>query len=173
MATGRSLGSGEGFPPVMRVGIGHDTHRLGQGGPLRLGGIEIPHDRHLIGHSDADVLLHAITDAILGTAALGDIGDLFPDTDETNRGRDSADMLARAAAKVREAGYEIVNLDCIVFAQRPKLTPHKEAIRRRISDILKLDASQVGLKAKTGEGVGEIGREEVIMAQCAALIESN
>ena len=157
----------------MRVGIGHDTHRLGQGGPLRLGGVEIPHDRHLIGHSDADVLLHAITDAILGAAALGDIGELFPDTDEANRGRDSADMLARAAGKVRQAGYEIVNLDCIVFAQRPKLTPHKEALRRRIAELLQLDAAQIGVKAKTGEGVGEIGREKVMMAQCIALLQSN
>jgi 2-C-methyl-D-erythritol 2,4-cyclodiphosphate synthase len=157
----------------MRVGIGHDTHRLGQGGPLRLGGVEIPHDRRLIGHSDADVLLHAITDALLGAAALGDIGELFPDTDQASRGRDSAEMLARAADKVRQAGYEIVNLDCIVFAERPKLTPHKEAIRRRVAEILKLNAAQVGLKAKTGEGVGEIGREEVMMAQCVALLESN
>ena len=157
----------------MRVGIGHDTHRLGQGGPLRLGGVEIPHDRHLIGHSDADVLLHAITDAILGAAALGDIGELFPDTDEANCGRDSADMLIRAAVKIREAGYEIVNLDCVVFAQRPKLTPHKELIRRRVAEILKLDAAQIGIKAKTGEGVGEIGREEVMMAQCVALLNLN
>ena len=154
----------------MRVGIGHDTHRLGPGGPLRLGGIEIPHDRHLLGHSDADVLLHAITDAILGAAALGDIGELFPDTDEANRGRDSAEMLSRTAAKAREAGYEIGNLDCIVFAQRPKLTPHKGAIRRRIAEILQLDPEQIGLKAKTGEGVGEIGREELMMAQCVALL---
>ena len=138
-----------------------------------MGGIEIPHDRHLIGHSDADVLLHAITDALLGAAALGDIGELFPDTDEANRGRDSANMLASAAAKVREAGYEIVNLDCIVFAQRPKLTPHREAIRRRIAEILQVDVEQVGMKAKTGEGVGEIGRAEVIMAQCIALLQSN
>jgi len=157
----------------MRVGIGHDTHRLGPGGPLRLGGVEIPHDRHLIGHSDADVLLHAITDALLGAAALGDIGELFPDTDEANRGRDSANMLAQAAAKVREAGYEIVNLACIVFAQRPKLTPHKEPIRRRVAEILQVDAKQVGMKAKTGEGVGEIGREEVMMAQCVALLHHN
>jgi 2-C-methyl-D-erythritol 2,4-cyclodiphosphate synthase len=112
----------------MRVGIGHDTHRLGQGGPLRLGGLEIPHDRHLVGHSDADVLLHAVTDALLGAAALGDIGELFPDTDPANRGRDSADMLTRAYAAVNEAGYELVNLDCIVFAQRPKLSPHKGAL---------------------------------------------
>ena len=138
-----------------------------------MGGIEIPHDHHLIGHSDADVLLHAITDAILGAAALGDIGELFPDTDQANLGRDSADMLRRAAAKAREAGYEIVNLDCIVFAQRPKLTPHKEAIRRRIAEILQVDAEQVGVKAKTGEGVGEIGREEIMMAQCVALLHHN
>jgi 2-C-methyl-D-erythritol 2,4-cyclodiphosphate synthase len=157
----------------MRVGIGHDTHRLGQGGPLRLGGVEIPHDRHLIGHSDADVLLHAITDAILGAAALGDIGDLFPDTDQANRGRDSADMLVRAVAKVREAGYEIKNLDCIVFAQRPKLSPHKAAICRRVAEILQIEPAAVGIKAKTGEGVGEIGREEVMMAQCVALLESH
>ena len=136
-----------------------------------MGGIEIAHDRHLVGHSDADVLLHAITDAILGAAALGDIGDLFPDTDAANRGRDSADMLARAAAKVREAGFRIENLDCIVFAQRPKLTPHKAEIRRRIAEILQVAEVQIGVKAKTGEGVGEIGREEVMMAQCVALLQ--
>jgi 2-C-methyl-D-erythritol 2,4-cyclodiphosphate synthase len=156
----------------MRVGIGHDTHRLSMGGPLRLGGIDIPHDRQAIGHSDADVLLHAITDALLGAAALGDIGELFPDTDEANRGRDSADMLSQAAARTRAAGYTIHNLDCIVFAQRPKLSPYKDAIRQRIAEILGLSPSQVGMKAKTGEGIGEIGREEAIMAQCVALLES-
>jgi 2-C-methyl-D-erythritol 2,4-cyclodiphosphate synthase len=157
----------------MRVGIGHDTHRLGSGGPLLLGGVEIPYGRHLIGHSDADVLLHAITDAILGAAALGDIGKMFPDTEEANRGRDSANMLQTAAASVRAAGYEVVNLDCIVFAQQPKLTPHKDAIRSRIAEILELQTAQIGLKAKTGEGSGEVGREEVMMAQCVALLESN
>jgi 2-C-methyl-D-erythritol 2,4-cyclodiphosphate synthase len=156
----------------MRVGIGHDTHRLAAGGPLRLGGIDIPHDRHAAGHSDADVLLHAITDALLGAAALGDIGELFPDTDEANRGRDSADMLRRAMAKVAEAGYRIVNLDCIVFAQKPKLGIYKEAIRQRLAQLLELSTGQTGIKAKTGEGVGEIGREEVIAAQCVALLVS-
>src|SRR5438045_4230930 len=112
----------------MRVGIGHDTHRLAAGGPLRLGGVDIPHDKHAVGHSDADVLLHAITDALLGAAALGDIGEMFPDTDPANKNRDSADMLAKAAARVRAASYSIVNLDCIVFAQRPKIGPHREAI---------------------------------------------
>jgi len=157
----------------MRVGIGHDTHRLGPGGPLRLGGIEIAHDRHAIGHSDADVLLHAITDALLGAAALGDIGELFPDTDPTNRGRDSAEMLRLAAQRVHEAGFMIVNLDCIVFAQNPKLSAHKEAIAHRVADILAIEPTQIGVKAKTGEGLGEIGNEQAIMAQCVALLSSN
>ena len=155
----------------MRVGIGHDTHRLAPGGPLRLGGLDVAHDRQAIGHSDADVLLHAITDALLGAAALGDIGELFPDTDPTNKNRDSADMLQQAAIQVRAAGYEIVNLDCIVFAQRPKLGQHKGTIRQRIADILELQPGQIGVKAKTGEGIGEIGREEAIMAQCIALLQ--
>jgi 2-C-methyl-D-erythritol 2,4-cyclodiphosphate synthase len=153
-----------------RIGIGHDTHRLGEGGPVRLGGIDIPHDKHLIGHSDADVLLHAITDAILGAAGLGDIGDMFPDTDEANRGRDSADMLRRAAEAVAQAGYGIGNLDCIVFAERPKLGPVKRQIRDRIGAILGLEPEQVGVKAKTGERLGVVGNEEAIMAQCVALI---
>jgi 2-C-methyl-D-erythritol 2,4-cyclodiphosphate synthase len=156
----------------MRVGIGHDTHRLAAGGPLRLGGIDVPHDRKAVGHSDADVLLHAITDALLGAAALGDIGELFPDTDPANRNRDSAEMLREAAARMAAAGHRIVNLDCIVFAQRPKLGPHKAAIRGRIAEILGLSPNQVGVKAKTGEGVGEVGREEAIMAQCVALLEN-
>jgi 2-C-methyl-D-erythritol 2,4-cyclodiphosphate synthase len=156
----------------MRVGIGYDTHRLAAGGPLRLGGVDIPHDKHAVGHSDADVLLHAITDALLGAAALGDIGEMFPDTDESNRGRDSADMLSRAVGRVTAAGYQIVNLDCIIFAQRPKISGHSVAVRRRVAEIVGVAADKVGLKAKTGEGVGEIGREELIGAQCVALLES-
>jgi 2-C-methyl-D-erythritol 2,4-cyclodiphosphate synthase len=155
----------------MRVGIGHDSHRLEAGGPLRLGGIDIPHDKHAVGHSDADVLLHAITDALLGAAALGDIGEMFPDTDEANRGRDSGEMLKRAAQEVALTGNTISNLDCIVFTQRPKLSTHKDAIRTRIADILGLNTTQVGLKAKTGEEVGEVGREELIAAQCVALLK--
>jgi len=156
----------------MRVGIGHDTHRLGEGGPLRLGGVEISHDCHLIGHSDADVLLHAITDALLGAAALGDIGELFPDTAAVNAGRDSADMLRLANDAVREAGYKIVNLDCIIFAQRPKLMDYKVAIARRVAEILDLSIAEVGIKAKTGEHVGLVGREEAIQAQCICLLSS-
>jgi len=158
--------------PSFRVGIGHDTHRLVPGGPLRLGGIDVPHDRQLAGHSDADVLLHAVTDALLGAAALGDIGLMFPDTDPANRGRDSAEMLRRALDAAAEAGWQVGNVDCIVLAERPKLAPHKEAIRRRLAEILDVEPDQVGLKAKTGEGVGEIGREEAIAAQCVVLLES-
>jgi 2-C-methyl-D-erythritol 2,4-cyclodiphosphate synthase len=139
---------------------------------LRLGGIDVHHDRHLVGHSDADVLLHAVTDAILGAAALPDIGRMFHNTDEANRGRGSADMLAAATSKVAEAGYRIVNLDCIVHAERPKLADYNDAIRHRIAGILRLNPNQIGLKAKTGEGMGPVGREEVIEARCIALIEA-
>lgn len=164
---------GEGFPSLdMRVGIGHDSHRLEAGGPLRLGGIDIPHDKHAVGHSDADVLLHAITDALLGAAALGDIGQMFPDTDEANRGRDSAEMLSQAMGRAVASGFSIVNLDCIIFAQKPKISGHSIAIRKRVAEILGVALERIGLKAKTGEGVGEIGREELIAAQCVALLES-
>ncbi len=153
-----------------RIGLGHDTHRLGDGGSLRLGGIDIPHTRHAIGHSDADVLLHAITDALLGGAALGDIGQMFPDTDPANRRRDSAEMLRLAYAEVLASGYTIGNIDCVIFAQKPKIGPHREAICRRIAEILNIDSGQVGVKAKTGELVGPIGREEAIAAECVALL---
>lgn len=156
----------------MRVGIGHDTHRLKPGGPLKLGGVEVPYEMGLLGHSDADVLLHAVTDALLGAAALGDIGELFPDTDPSNRGRDSAEMLRAAWSIVESVGWQIANLDCIVFAEQPKLWAYKQAIRERIASILDIDPGRVGLKAKTGEGVGIVGRQEVIAAQCVVLLES-
>ncbi len=156
--------------PAIRVGLGEDLHRLRPGGPLRLGGVDIPHESGLLGHSDADVLLHAVTDALLGAAALDDIGQRFPDTDPANRGRDSADMLARAYEAVRQAGWQVVNLDCVVLAERPKLAPHKTAIRQRIAAILGLPVECVGLKAKTGEQVGPIGRQEAIAARCVALL---
>lgn len=155
----------------LRIGLGEDTHCTEPGGPLRLGGVDVPHDRQLVGHSDADVLLHAVTDALLGAAALPDIGQLFPDSDEKNRDRDSAEMLAIAADEVAAAGYRIVNLDCVVAAERPKLADYQDAIRHRIAGILRLNPHQIGLKAKTGEGVGPIGREDVIEARCVALVE--
>ena len=156
---------------MFRIGLGHDSHRLGPGDGLVIGGVSIPHHRAAIGHSDADVLLHAITDALLGAAALGDIGEMFPDTDPANQGRDSADMLRRALDRVSAAGWRIVNLDCVIFAQRPKILPHRPAIRRRIAEILGIDEAAVWLKAKTGEGVGPIGEELAVGAECVVLIE--
>ncbi len=138
---------------------------------MRLGGVVIPFDHGLVGHSDADVLLHAVTDALLGAAALGDIGELFPDTDEANRGRDSADMLSLALERVQAAGYEVVNVDTIVFAQQPKLSPFKEPIRQRIAELLGITADRVGVKAKTGERVGPVGRQEAVMAEAIVLLE--
>ncbi len=155
---------------AVRAGIGHDTHRLTHGGPLILGGVSVPHDMKLVGHSDADVLLHAIIDALLGAAALGDIGQMFPEQMEANRGRDSAEMLTLAYRAVAEAGWQLGNLDSIVFAQRPKLADHREAIRRRLSEILDVATDAVSLKAKTGENVGPVGREEAIEAQCIVLL---
>ena len=154
----------------MRVGIGHDLHRLRPGGPLRIGGIDIPHDREAIGHSDGDALLHAMIDAMLGAAALGDVGQMFPDTDPANRGRDSTEMLAAALEAVTALGWEIVNIDCIVFVQRPKLLTHRLSIRQRLADILGIDLERVGLQAKTGEGIGSIGLEKAVAAQCVVLL---
>jgi 2-C-methyl-D-erythritol 2,4-cyclodiphosphate synthase len=127
----------------------------------------------MIGHSDADVLLHAVTDALLGAAALSDIGELFPDTDPANKGRDSADMLRRAWETVARQGWRIGNLDCVVFAERPKLGPLKQAMRERLAAILAIAPEQVGVKAKTGEKVGPIGREEAIAAECVVLLEKD
>ena len=154
----------------LRVGIGHDTHRLQPGGPLRIGGTDIPFDQELVGHSDADVLLHAITDALLGAASLGDIGELFPDTDDDNRSRDSVEMLSIARSLVAKAGFEIVNIDCVVFAQQPKLGPCKAEIRQNIATALNVDPDRIGVKAKTGERVGPVGLGECIEAQCVALL---
>lgn len=157
-----------------RIGLGEDRHRLDEPGtgPLRLGGVDVPHDHGLVGHSDADVLLHAITDALLGAAALPDIGELFPNTDEANRGRDSADFLRLAYEQVQAAGYELVNLDCVLSAQRPKLSPYKQAMREQIATTLEVSVDQIGLKAKTGEGVGPVGLEEAIDTRCIVLITS-
>ncbi len=155
----------------MRIGIGHDTHRLEPGGPLVLGGVRIEHEAHLAGHSDADVLLHAVTDALLGALALPDIGQLFPDTDARHRGRDSSEFVLEAVHQIHQRGYRVVNLDSIVFAQRPPLAPHKLAIRERLSELLQVPLTAVNVKAKTGERVGPVGREEAISAECVVLLE--
>lgn len=156
-----------------RVGIGHDTHRLISGDGIRLGGLFIPHDKALQGHSDADVLLHAVIDALLGAAGMGDIGDLFPDTEKENQGRSSVEMLRLAWKKVQRAGWKLQNLDCIVFAQRPKLGNFKQEIAKSIANALDVTPQQVNVKAKTGEGVGLVGEEIVIQAQCVALLISS
>ena len=154
----------------LRVGIGHDTHRLKSGGDLVLGGIKIDHTHSLDGHSDADVLLHAVTDAVLGAASLGDIGELFPNSSDENKNRDSGEMLQLAMTKVQNAGFSIINLDCIVFAQSPKLSPYKQAIAANIAQLLKISPDRVGVKAKTGEGVGPVGTKAAMKAQCVALL---
>ncbi|QDS96304.1 2-C-methyl-D-erythritol 2,4-cyclodiphosphate synthase [Roseimaritima multifibrata] len=156
--------------PPLRIGLGYDTHCLGNGGPLRVGGIDIEGDLHALGHSDADVLLHAITDALLGAADCGDIGQLFPDTDPENRGRDSAEFLAEAIRLVRAAGWEVTNIDCVLLAQRPKIAPYIDEIRQRIGEIANLYPTQIGIKGKTGEGIGPIGHSEAIAARCVALL---
>lgn len=137
---------------------------------MRLGGIDVPHDHGTEGHSDADVLLHAITDAILGAAGLPDIGELFPDTWEENRGRDSGEILQLAYGRVNLAHLRLVNLDCVIACEKPKLAEHKGAIRQRIADLLHAKADQINLKAKTGEGVGPVGQQHVIEARCVALL---
>lgn len=156
--------------PPLRVGLGYDSHRLGNGGPLRIGGIEISSDVHAIGHSDADVLLHAITDALLGSVAEQDIGRLFPDSDADNRGRDSADFLREALRRLRHHGMEIVNLDCVILAERPKMAPHINAMREVIGGQLDLPLDRISVKAKSGEGIGPIGHAEAIAARVAALV---
>ena len=153
-----------------RVGLGHDTHRLGPDRPLILGGVRVDYDRGLVGHSDADVLLHAVTDALLGAAALGDIGELFPDTDPSNKDLDSRIFLGAALARVRELGWEPVNLDCTLFAQRPKLSSYKPTIAQHLAQLLDLPADCVNIKAKTGEKVGPIGREEAMSADAIVLL---
>ena len=155
----------------MRIGIGHDTHRLEKGRPLILGGVRIEHFRGLVGHSDADVVLHAVTDALLGAAGLGDIGDAFPDADPANRDRDSADFIRETLERLAGQTWRVVNVDIIIFAQEPKLGPVKADIRRHLARILGIDLSTVNVKAKTGEGVGAIGRAEAISCQAVVLID--
>lgn len=156
--------------PSFRVGLGHDTHRLESGLRLIIGGIEILHEKGFVAHSDGDVLLHAITDAILGAAAMGDIGEWFPDTDPRYRGADSSVFLQEAVRLVEERGWRVGNVDCTVFAQRPKLSPYKQKIAARVAELLRIDGSCVNVKAKTGEKVGPVGHEESIDASAVALL---
>ena len=155
----------------LRIGHGYDVHRLTEGRALILGGVTIPYEKGLDGHSDADVLLHAIMDALLGAAARGDIGDLFPDTDEAYRGASSAALLREVGKRLTEAGYSVVNIDATVLAQRPKLAPHRERMRENIAAALGIDVSQVSVKATTEEGLGFTGRGEGMAAHAVAMLE--
>ena len=155
---------------AFRIGEGWDIHALVPGRKLLIGGVEIPFDRGLLGHSDADVLLHAITDALLGAAGLGDIGKHFPDTDERFKGADSIVLLTEAARRVREHGFQIGNVDSTVIAQAPKLAPHIEAMRGRIAQALDLPPAQVNVKAKTAEKLGPVGQGLAIEARAIVLL---
>ena len=154
----------------MRIGEGWDIHALVAGRKLTIGGVEIAFHLGLLGHSDADVLLHAITDALLGAAGLGDIGTHFPDSDVQFKGADSAKMLREAARRVRERGYAIGNVDCTVVAQAPRLAPYIAAMREAIARALDLEVAQVNVKAKTAEGLGPVGAGEAIEARAVALL---
>jgi 2-C-methyl-D-erythritol 2,4-cyclodiphosphate synthase len=156
---------------MMRIGHGYDVHKLVEGRELILGGVHIPHSLGLLGHSDADVLLHAISDAILGAAALGDIGKHFPDTDERFRGADSLVLLREVVRLVEQEGYRLGNLDAIVIAQQPKLRPYIDNMRQNIADACHADISQISVKATTEERLGFTGREEGISAHCVCLLE--
>ncbi|NNJ26873.1 2-C-methyl-D-erythritol 2,4-cyclodiphosphate synthase [Alienimonas chondri] len=164
-------------PPPYRVGAGHDTHRTapnagvtGEAKPLMLGCVEVPADYHLVGHSDADVLAHAVTDAILGACGAGDIGELFPNTAAENAGRDSADFLREAVRRSAERGWRVGNLDCTVHAERPKLSAFKAPIAARLAELMGVDAEAVNVKAKSGEAVGPVGRGEALVADAVVLL---
>ncbi len=155
----------------MRVGLGYDVHKLVEGRKLILGNIEIPHTLGLLGHSDADVLLHAIMDALLGAAALGDIGKLFPDTDDAFKDADSGKLLEKVGQRILEEGYTIVNIDATVIAQKPKLRPYIQEMEARIAEILHLAENQINIKATTEEGLGFTGTEQGISAQAICSLE--
>ncbi|MFD1031474.1 2-C-methyl-D-erythritol 2,4-cyclodiphosphate synthase [Metaplanococcus flavidus] len=155
---------------MIRIGQGYDVHQLVEGRPFILGGIEIPHDKGLLGHSDADVLLHTITDAALGAIGGGDIGKHFPDTDPEFKDADSRKLLTHIWQYVKEQGYELGNVDCTVIAQKPKLAPYIEQLRESIAELLEADVSQVNVKATTNEKLGFLGREEGIAALAVILL---
>ncbi|PAT37729.1 2-C-methyl-D-erythritol 2,4-cyclodiphosphate synthase [Vandammella animalimorsus] len=156
--------------PALRIGQGWDTHALVPGRALILGGVPIAHSKGLLGHSDADVLLHALTDALLGGAGLGDIGRHFPDTDPAFRGADSTVLLQEAYRRVQQQGWRIVNIDSTIIAQAPKLAPHIEAMRQHIAAALGLQAAQVNIKAKTAEKLGPVGQGQAMQAQAVVLL---
>lgn len=152
----------------MRSGIGYDSHRFAPGGPLRLGGIDIPGDVHLTGHSDGDAIAHAITDALLGAAAAGDIGEMFSDRDPANQGRDSMEMLRLAVDRVRTLGWRVLNADVSVVTEQPRIAPYRDAMRNTLASVLDLGNGDVSVKGKTNEGMGWVGRGEGLA--CIAVV---
>jgi 2-C-methyl-D-erythritol 2,4-cyclodiphosphate synthase len=156
-----------------RVGIGYDSHRFTAGRPLILGGVHIPSEFGLQGHSDADAISHALTDAILGAAGLGDIGAMFPDTDPANKGRDSIDMLEAAVKRISSSGYRVNQVDITVIAESPRLAPHREEIRARLGAALGIDSASVSVKGKTNEGMGWIGKKEGLACIAVATLKGS
>lgn len=156
---------------MMRIGHGYDVHKLVEGRKLILGGVEVPHTLGLLGHSDADVLTHAVMDALLGAAALGDIGQHFPDTDDRYLGADSIGLLRHVMELIREKGYQVGNMDATIIAQKPKLMPYLPQMRKRLAEAMSIDLDQINLKATTEEKLGFTGRQEGISAHCVCLLE--
>jgi 2-C-methyl-D-erythritol 2,4-cyclodiphosphate synthase len=153
-----------------RIGIGYDIHRLVEGRRLVLAGVEVPFDKGLLGHSDSDVLTHALCDALLGAAALGDIGTHFPDTDARFRGASSLDLLSRVVEMIAARGLSVGNVDAVIVAERPRLAPHIQSMRERLASTLRVEVDRVSVKAKTGEGLGAVGRGEAMAAHVVALL---
>jgi len=157
---------------VTRVGMGYDSHRFAPPGPLVLGGVSIPSDVRLHGHSDGDAICHAVTDAILGAAGLGDIGEMFSDRDPANEGRDSIEMLAAAVARIQAKGWRVQQVDVTVITEQPKIAPHRAAMRERLASGLRVDADSISVKGKTNEGMGWIGRSEGLACMAVASLAS-
>ena len=158
---------------TFRVGIGYDSHRFAPGRSLKLGGVSIPSEVGLLGHSDADAVCHAVTDAILGAAGLGDIGEMFPDTDPANKDRDSIEMLVAAVKQISAAGYTVNQVDINVIAEAPRLSPHREKIRARLASALGIESASVSVKGKSNEGMGWIGRKEGLACIAVATLKGN
>lgn len=155
----------------LRIGLGTDVHKLVEGRKLVIGGVEIPYEKGLLGHSDADVLAHAVSDALLGAARAGDIGKLFPDTDPKWEGADSLKLLTAVAGRISELGFEIVDVDCVISAQAPKMAPYRDFMRSNLAEAMGIDVDNIGVKATTTEKLGFEGRGEGISAQAVALLE--
>jgi 2-C-methyl-D-erythritol 2,4-cyclodiphosphate synthase len=157
----------------IRVGIGYDSHRFAAGRPLKLGGVLIPSDVGLLAHSDGDAICHAVTDAIMGAVGMGDVGEMFPNTDPENKGRDSIEMLEVAVRRIAAAGYLVNQVDVTVIAETPKLLPHREAIRARLAGALGIESANVSVKGKSNEGMGWIGQKEGLACIAVATLKGN